>query len=185
MIIGYARVSTEDQNQELQLDALKSKGCEEIYTDQISGTKKDRPALEEMLSKLRKGDTVVVWKLDRLGRSLKHLIELIEGFKEKGVEFISLSDSIDTTTAAGNAMFQMIGVFAEFERNLNHERTMAGLKAARARGRIGGRKEKLTTKQIVTLQKMYQSKEHSLSEMGRTFGISKPTIYRYLLKEVE
>ena len=143
MKIGYARVSTKDQNLELQTEALQKAGCEKIYKETQSAVK-ERPELQSMLNHLRQGDVVVVWKLDRLGRSLKHLIDLVTGFREKGIEFISLNDSIDTTTVQGRLTFNIFASFAEFERELIRERTMAGLQAARERGRIGGRKKGLS-----------------------------------------
>ena len=143
MKIGYARVSTKDQNLELQTAALQKAACEKIYKETQSAVK-ERPELQSMLNHLRQGDVVVVWKLDRLGRSLKHLIDLVSDFREKGIEFISLNDSIDTTTVTGRLTFNIFASFAEFERELIRERTMAGLQAARERGRIGGRKKGLS-----------------------------------------
>lgn len=180
MKIGYARVSTQDQNEALQIDALKQAGCERICTDKASGAKQDRPELAKCLEHLREGDTLVVWRLDRLGRSLKHLLEVVEDLKERGIAFHSTEEGMDTSTNGGKLIFSIFGALAEFERNLIRERTQAGLEAARARGRMGGRKHKLTDKQVETLRKMYHSKEHSLSEICKTFGISKPTVYRYL-----
>jgi DNA invertase Pin-like site-specific DNA recombinase len=179
-LIGYARVSTQDQTPALQTDELKKAGCEKIYEDKASGTKEDRPSLQEMLSNLRKGEVVVVWRLDRLGRSLKHLLQIVEELEAKGVGFKSLTEGFDTTTSGGKLIFQIFGALGEFERNLIVERTKAGLEAARARGRKGGRKEKLNDKQVATLQGMYASKKHSIAEIGRTFGISRPTVYRYV-----
>ncbi len=179
MKIGYARVSTADQNPELQSDASEKAGCEKIYTDMASGAKDDRPQLLDMLNNLRPGYTVV-WRLDTLGRSLEQLLQTVEGLEEKNIGFISTEEGFDTTTSGGKLIFQIFGALGEFERNLIVERTQAGLKAARARGRVGGRKEKLTDKQVVTLKKMYDSKEHSVAEIGKTFGISRPTVYRYI-----
>jgi len=141
MLIGYARVSTNEQNLDLQRDALLKAGvtAKDIYTDKITGVKAERPGLTTALSHLREGDTLVVWRLDRLGRSLKHLIETVTTLKERGVSFKSLTENIDTSTATGNLVFQIFGALAEFERNLIKERTVAGLDAARARGRKGGR----------------------------------------------
>jgi DNA invertase Pin-like site-specific DNA recombinase len=180
MKIGYARVSTDEQNPELQNDALEQAGCEKIYEDKISGAKKDRPKLNEALDYARKGDCLVVWRLDRLGRSLKHLIEIVEGLEANGVGFISLQEGFDTTTSGGKLVFQIFGALAEFERNLIRERTNAGLKAARARGRVGGRKAKLNSSQIDTLKSMYASKAHTVKEICEVFGITKPTFYRYV-----
>lgn len=139
MLIGYARVSTLDQNADLQTDALKAAGCEKIFVEKASGGDRDRPQLKRALSFVRDGDVVCCWKLDRIGRSLMHLMEIVEDLKARKIGLRSLNDHIDTTTAAGSLMFQIMGAFAEFERNIIRERTMAGLAAARARGRIGGR----------------------------------------------
>lgn len=182
MKIGYARTSTEDQNQDLQTDALKEAGCEKFFTDKISGAKSNRPGLNAALEYIRPGDCLVVWKLDRLGRSLKHLIEVVETLESKKIGFISLQDGFDTTTNGGKFIFQIFGALAEFERNLIRERTKAGLEAARARGKFGGRKEKLKPAQISALKMMYDSKNHSLKEICETFNVSKPTLYRYLRK---
>src|SRR3954466_4924323 len=138
MLIGYARISTQDKNLDLQRDALEKAGCEQIYTDRVSGTKSSRPGLTETLSHLRAGDTLVVWRLDRLGRSLRHLIDTVTGFQERGIGFKSLQESIDTTTSGGKLVFHIFGALAEFEREIIRERTTAGLTAARARGKLGG-----------------------------------------------
>src|ERR671938_690727 len=148
MLIGYARVSTQDQTLNLQLDRLKAAGCEKIFTDHISGTKAERPGLTDALSHLRPGDTLVVWRLDRLGRSLPHLIETVNGLQERGIGFKSLTESIDTTTSGGKLIFHIFGALAEFEREIIRERTKAGLQSARARGKAGGPKHKLTQKQV-------------------------------------
>ncbi len=182
MKIGYARVSTTDQNPELQLDALRQAGCEKIFQDKISGSKADRPGLTEALNYIREGDRLVVWRLDRLGRSLKHLIQVIEDLDKRKIGFASLQEGFDTTTSGGKLVYQIFGALAEFERNLIRERTKAGLEAARARGRVGGRKEKLSAAQIETMIKMYESKDHTLKEICEVMGISKPTFYRYLNK---
>jgi DNA invertase Pin-like site-specific DNA recombinase len=173
MKIGYARVSTLEQNAQLQQDALNEAGCEKIYTDQVSGVKEDRPGLQEALDYVRKGDSLVVWRLDRLGRSLKHL-------ESRSVGLVSLQEGLDTTTAGGRLIFHIFGALAEFERNLIRERTQAGLAAARARGRKGGRKHKLEPEQVETLHRMYHSKQHSIKEICQVMGISKPTLYAYL-----
>jgi DNA invertase Pin-like site-specific DNA recombinase len=144
MLIGYARVSTEDQNLDLQRDALKQAGCEQIYTDRVSGTKAERKGLTEALSHLRSGDTLVVWRLDRLGRSLRHLIDTVTDLQEREIGFKSLQESIDTTTSGGKLVFHIFGALAEFEREIIRERTKAGLTAARARGKSGGRPKALT-----------------------------------------
>lgn len=180
MKIGYARVSTLDQNPELQRDALEQAGCERIFEDKASGAKAERPGLAEALSFVRSGDSLVVWRLDRLGRSLKHLIEVVEQLEKQGVGFVSLQEGFDTATSGGRLVFQLFGALAEFERNLIRERTQAGLKAARARGRVGGRKPSLKPAQIATLRTMYESKAHTVQEICQVFKITKPTFYRYL-----
>jgi len=180
MKIGYARVSTQEQNKELQFDALKAVGCERIFDDQVSGAKTDRPGLAAALTYVRPGDSLVVWRLDRLGRNLKHLIEVVEDLESRGVGFITLQEGFDTSTTGGKMVFQIFGALAEFERNLIRERTLAGLTAARARGRKGGPKNKLSAEQIVTLNNMYNSKVHSIQEMCAIFQITKPTLYRYV-----
>jgi DNA invertase Pin-like site-specific DNA recombinase len=182
MLIGYARVSTHDQNPELQLDALKAAGCkrEHIYTDTISGASKQRPELDKLRSYIRSGDTLVVWRLDRLGRSLKDLIEWVEWMDENGIAFKSITESIDTSTSGGKLIFSIFGAIAEFERNLIRERTKAGLAAARARGRLGGRPKKLDAKKIELAKKLYASKEHTIVEICEAVGVSKATLYKYL-----
>jgi DNA invertase Pin-like site-specific DNA recombinase len=180
MLIGYARVSTQDQNPELQLDALTAAGCEQLYTDTISGATKQRPQLDELRSYIRSGDTLVVWRLDRLGRSLKDLIEWVEWMDENGISFKSITESIDTSTSGGKLIFSIFGAIAEFERNLIRERTKAGLAAARARGRLGGRPKKLDTKKIELAKKLYTSKEHTIVEICEAVGVSKATLYKYL-----
>lgn len=180
MKIGYARVSTEDQLQDAQLDALNSAGCERVYRESYSGQSKNRPELERMIDALREGDIVVVQRLDRLGRSLKDLIELLDGFKQQGVQFISLNENIDTTTAVGELAFHMIGSIAQFERRLISERTKAGLDAARARGRKGGRKPKLTETDIKRAKAMLSDPEMTKSEVAEHFGVSRPTLNKAL-----
>ena len=180
MLIGYARVSTHDQNLELQEDALRSAGCERIFTDQVSGAKRARPGLDQALDMLRESDTLVVWRLDRLGRSLKHLIEVVGDLGERGVGFKSLQESIDTTSSTGNLVFQIFGAMAEFERNLIRERTQAGLAAARARGRKGGRRMKLSSQRQKLLYELYDAKEKPVREICEVLGISKKTLYAYL-----
>src|SRR3954471_20100981 len=180
MLIGYARISTDDQNLDLQRDALKQAGCEQIYTDRVSGTKDNRPGLSEALSHLRAGDTLVVWRLDRLGRSLRHLIDTVTGLQERGIGFKSLTESIDTTTSGGRLVFNIFGSLAEFEREIIKERTNAGLQAARSRGRNGGRPKKLTAKQVQMLQHLAADKKHSVSEICQTLGIGRTAFYRYL-----
>lgn len=180
MLIGYARISTTDQTLDLQLDALKQAGCEKVFTDTISGAKAERPGLGEALAYVRPGDTLVVWRLDRLGRSLKDLIAAITGLDERGIGFKSLTESIDTTTPGGKLVFHVFGALAEFERDLIRERTQAGLAAARARGRSGGRPPSLTPKQRELLRQLYADKRHSIADITQTLRISKATLYRYL-----
>jgi len=179
-LIGYARVSTEDQSAELQIDALSAAGCERVFTDKASGSLASRPQLDRMLDHLREGDVVVVWRLDRLGRSLKNLIALVEDLAERGVGFRSLSESIDTTTANGRLFFSVMGALAEFERDLIRERTMAGLAAARARGRVGGRPPKMTPDKVKVAREMYASREYTVEAIAKTVGVSRKTIYRNL-----
>jgi DNA invertase Pin-like site-specific DNA recombinase len=157
MRIGYARVSTHEQNLDLQLDELKKSGCDEIITDKISGSVSERPGLERVDNKLRKGDTLVVWRLDRLGRSLRHLISYVSALEEKGIAFHSISESINTETSTGKFMFHVFGALSEFERSLIKERTRAGLEAARARGRQGGRPAKLDAEQIDLAKTLYSN----------------------------
>jgi len=180
MKIGYARISTYDQNLSLQMDALKKADCEKIFHDRISGAKTKRPGLNEALAYLRDGDVLVVWRLDRLGRSLKHLIELVNFLEEQGIGFQSLQESIDTTTSGGKLIFHIFGALAEFERNLIQERTYAGLAAARARGRTGGRPKALDAKKTALLYRLYDEKKHSIQEICDLVGVSKSTLYSYL-----
>jgi DNA invertase Pin-like site-specific DNA recombinase len=179
MIFGYARVSTQEQNLDMQLDAFKQYGCEQIFQEKISSRKKDRPQLDEMLKQLRAGDKVVVFKLDRISRSTKHLIELSEFFENKDVQFVSIQDNIDTSTAMGRFFFRVMASVAELERDILSERTKAGLESARARGRNGGR-PKVDLKNIERAIKMYNSKDYSISEILKSTGISKTTLYRYI-----
>jgi DNA invertase Pin-like site-specific DNA recombinase len=180
MKIGYARVSTVEQNEASQMDALNGASCERIFVEIYSGKSKNRPELERMIDTLRKGDIVVVQHLDRLGRSLKDLIELMDGFKQQGVQFISLNEKIDTTTAIGELAFHMIGSIAQFERRLISERTKAGLDAARARGRKGGRKAKLTLADIKKAKAMLSDPEMTKSEVAEHFNVSRPTLNKWL-----
>ncbi|MEZ8929744.1 MULTISPECIES: recombinase family protein [Vibrio] len=180
MIIGYARVSTTDQNCDYQMDELTKVGCEKIFVEKASAKTKDRPELNRLLDTLRQGDIIVVCKLDRLGRSLKDLITLLDIFKTIGVQFKSLSENIDTTTSTGKLVFNIIGAIAEFERDIIIERTNAGLEAARARGRKGGRKQKLTDKQIKLAKSMLQDPSVQKSDVAKHFNISRPTLNRYL-----
>ncbi len=180
MKIGYARISTADQNLDLQTDALEKVGCEKIFHDTASGAKGERKGLADAVEFAREGDILIVWKLDRLGRSLKHLIETVNRLYEKGVGFASVQESIDTTTSGGKLIFHVFGALAEFERELIRERTNAGLKAARARGRKGGRKEKLTPRQVEMARAMVNDPSISIGAICETFKISKPTLYRYV-----
>jgi len=182
MLIGYARVSTHDQNLDLQRDALEKAGCKKIYVEQMSGSSRIRPELEKTLEILRNGDTLVVWRLDRLGRSLKHLIELITKLEQREIGFKSLMESMDTTTSGGKLVFHIFGALAEFEHNLIQERTSAGLAAARARGRNGGRPLKLDEKKRELAIKIYNERERSIKEICQIMGISKPTLYTYIHK---
>ena len=181
MDIGYARVSTGEQTLDLQLDALKKAGCGKIYTETASGAKAERPVLDEVLSYVRKGDTLVVWRLDRLGRSLRHLIEVVAALAERGIGFKSLTEHIDTTTPGGKLIFHVFGALAEFERDLIRERTHAGLAAARARGRLGGRPRKLADpRQLELARTLYAGGETDIDTICATLGISRATLYRYL-----
>jgi DNA invertase Pin-like site-specific DNA recombinase len=177
---GYARVSTDEQSDNAQLDALNNAGCERIFSEKFSGKSKQRPELERMIDSLRSGDIVVVQRLDRLGRSLKDLIELLDGFKSQQVSFISLNENIDTTTAVGELAFHMIGSIAQFERRLISERTKAGLDAARARGRKGGRRVKLKPSDIKKAQAMLLDPTVTKSEVAEHFGVSRPTLNKSL-----
>ena len=183
MLIGYARVSTVDQTLALQQDALTKAGCEKIFSDTVSGSVAERPGLTEALTFARSGDTLVVWRLDRLGRSLHHLIETVNSLKKRGIHFRSLQEQFDTTTSGGKLVFHMFGVLAEFERDLIHERTAAGLTAARARGRVGGRpraKTLNTPEKQQMVKALHADKRNSISDICRMLGVSRTTFYRYL-----
>jgi DNA invertase Pin-like site-specific DNA recombinase len=185
MLMGYARVSTTDQNPDLQIDALKHAGCERIFTDTISGAKTQRPELDRLMQSLRSGDTVVVWRLDRLGRSLQHLIALVQELDQQGVGFRSLTESIDTTTSGGKLIFHIFGALAEFERNVIRERTKAGLDAARLRGRTGGRKPHpvlSNPKHLAVARKLYAN-QTPIEDICATLKVSRSTLFRYLSKE--
>jgi DNA invertase Pin-like site-specific DNA recombinase len=181
-LIGYARVSTTDQHLHLQQDALKSAGCLKIFTDTISGATTERKGLDEALDYVRSGDTLVVWRLDRLGRSLKHLIETVTMLQEKGIGFKSLTEQIDTGTSGGKLIFHIFGALAEFERNLIRERTNAGLTAARARGKRGGRpKSPLSSEMKLQMaKKMYADKTIPVEDIYKGLGIPRSTFYKYL-----
>jgi DNA invertase Pin-like site-specific DNA recombinase len=177
--IGYARVSTRDQNLDLQRDALLAAGCDRIYEDTISGTRAKRPGLAKALDQLRDGDTLVVWKLDRLGRSVKDLLDFAGGLKDQGIGFVSLTDSIDTTTASGRFFFNVMASLAQMERELMIERTQAGLQAAREQGRIGGRKRIMTDAKIRSARKLL-SQGTPPKEVAASLGVSVPTLYRWV-----
>lgn len=181
--IGYARVSTQDQNLDRQLDTLKEAGCDKIYKEKVTGTKKDRPELDKLLEDLRSGDTIIVSDLTRLSRSTKDLFNLVEQIESKGAYIKSLKESwLDTTTPQGRLMFTFIAGISQFERDLISQRTQEGLASARARGRNGGRPTK-AKKDIDVAIKMYNSKLHSISEIEKTTGVSKATLYRYIKKQ--
>ena len=180
MIIGYARVSTEDQNLDLQMDALKEAGCERIFEDKISGSTTERAGLDKALNSLRKGDTLIVWKLDRLGRSLQHLISIITGLNEGGIYFRSLKESLDTSSSTGKLIFHIFGALAEFERDIIRERTMAGLASARARGRVGGRPKIMDDGKIKLAKTLMADHSRSIREICEILGVSKATLYRYM-----
>lgn len=182
--LGYARVSTFEQNLDLQIDALKNEGCKQTFTDKISGVKSSKPNFEKLLEYARQGDTIVVWKLDRLGRSTIQLIELMENLKKKGIHLKSLSEAIDTTSATGMLFFQFMCILAEHERNIIRERTNAGLNSARARGRTGGRPKGLSEHyQLIApeVKELYEKGNRSTEEIRKIFNIkSQPTLYKIL-----
>ncbi len=183
MKIGYARVSTQDQNLEMQLDALGKAGCEKIFQEKASGIKSDRPQLAAMQQILREGDVIYIYKLDRLGRSLKHLLEMTSDFEKRGIGLVSINDHIDTTTAQGRLIFNIFASLAEFERDLIRERTKSGLEAARARGRKGGRSRGLSKeaeKKAMLAQTLYNERKLGVNEIAADLEISKMTLYKYL-----
>lgn len=182
MLLGYARVSTDDQNLDLQRDALETAGCERVFEDMASGAKADRIGLAALMTVLRAGDTVVIWRLDRLGRSLKNLIELVERLEAAKVGLRSLQENIDTTSSGGRLVFHLFGALAEFERNLVRERTLAGLAAARARGRMGGRPKRLDPAKLALALRLHHEDKHTIKEICQMMGISKSTLYNYLAK---
>ena len=187
MVIGYIRVSKTEQNQDLQFDALKNVGCEKIYHEKISGASNQRPEYTRMISELRKGDVIVVWRIDRLGRTTYELIKLMVEWKEMGVDFRSISEGIDTSTKMGRLWYMLSSVFAENEREILMERTLAGMEAARARGRVGGRPKGLTkkSKELAGLAAtLYQSKKYTTKQICDQLNIaSKATLYKYLRHE--
>lgn len=180
MLVGYARVSTDDQKLDLQIDALKEAGCVKIFSDKISGAKAERPGLQQALDFVRKGDTFVVWKLDRLGRSLKHLIETVNTLNDRGVGFKSLQEGMDTSTPGGKLIFHVFGALAEFEREIIRERTQAGLKAARARGRLGGRPKAMDKTKLKIASTLMRDQTMSIKEICKEIGVSRATLYRYI-----
>jgi DNA invertase Pin-like site-specific DNA recombinase len=181
MLIGYARVSTQDQTLDLQTDALKQAGCERVFTDTTSGSKSERPGFQEALNHLRADDTLVVWRLDRLGRTLKHLIAAISDLSDRGIGFKSLQENMDTTTSGGKLVFHMFGALAEFEREVIRERTNAGLHAARTGGRLGGRPtiQSLDPKKVALAKQLYADGSTPVQEICATLHIGRSTLYRY------
>ena len=177
---GYVRVSKADQNESLQVDALRAAGCERLFTDHASGKLDTRPGLDALLDQLRAGDTVVVWRLDRLGRSLRHLIDLVAELEQRGVGLRSLTESIDTSTSGGKLIFHVFAALAEFERDLIRERTQAGLAAARARGRVGGRPTVWTPDKVKAASALYDAGERDISSIARATGVSRASVYRLL-----
>jgi DNA invertase Pin-like site-specific DNA recombinase len=179
-LIGYSRVSTADQSADLQTDALHEAGCVRVFAEKASGALDKRPELERMLDHLREGDVVVVWRLDRLGRSLRHLLELVADLEARGVGFRSLTEGIDTSNPGGRLVFNIFASLSQFERELIRERTVAGLAAARARGRKGGRPPKMTPEKLDVARSMYESGKHSVAAIAQTVGVSRATLYRSL-----
>ena len=186
MKIGYARVSTDDQNLDLQIDALNLVGCEQIYKEYASGKNtKARPELDNCLKSLRAGDTLVVWRLDRLGRSLSDLVMIVTELEDKNIGFESLTEKIDTTTSTGKFVFHVFAALAEFERNIIRERTMAGMKAARARGKLGGRPPKLTEGEMAIAKSLINANEIPITQIAKQLGISRATFYRLFPTDTE
>ncbi len=183
MKIGYARVFTHDQNLDLQKDALEKAGCKKLFVDEVSGTVAKREGLEKAKEILREGDVLIVWRLDRLGRSIRDLIDWVTQLEDAGIGFKSLQESIDTTTSSGKLVFHIFAALAEFERNLIRERTNAGLAAARARGRFGGRKKSLNAKERKRAVEMYERKNQTVKQICEMMNITKPTLYAYIREE--
>ena len=184
-LLGYARVSTVDQTMALQLDALTDAGCHRVFQEKASGANDRRVELASLFDHVRPGDTVVVWRLDRLGRSLRHLIDTVNALADRQVGFRSLVENIDTTTSGGKLVFHIFGALAEFERELISERTHAGLTAARARGRVGGRPSAMTPAKTIEARRMYESGEYTWEQIGEMFGVSRMTVYRHVVKNIE
>jgi DNA invertase Pin-like site-specific DNA recombinase len=179
MLIGYARVSTQDQNLDLQIEALTKAGCEKIFEDKISGSRAERPGLDNLLGILREGDTIIVWKLDRLGRSVKNLVDLVGDLHKKGVQFKSLTDAIDTGTTSGRFFFHIMASLAQMERELTVERTRAGLEVARQLGRKGGRKRQMTDSKIESAKQLLANGVPP-RDVAKNLGVSVPTLYRWI-----
>jgi Site-specific recombinases, DNA invertase Pin homologs len=180
MLIGYARVSTQDQKPELQLDALTAAGCEKVFEEKASGAQRDRPQLQAAIDYMRAGDTLVVWKLDRLARSVKQLIETVEGLDARGIGFRSFTEAIDTTTPGGKLVFHIFGALAEFERSIIRERTKAGLASARARGRLGGRPPALSPEDMAAARALLSDPDITVGAVARRLGVAPSTLYRHL-----
>ena len=182
MLIGYARVSTQDQNTALQIQALTESGCEKVFTEKASGAQRDRPELQAALTFMRADDTLVVWKLDRLARSLRQLIETVEGFEQRKIGLKSLTENIDTSTPGGKLVFHLFGALAEFERSLIKERTMAGLSIARAQGRVGGRPPAMSVSDVIAAKALLADPDISVKEVAARMGVSVSTLYKYIPK---
>lgn len=182
-VIGYARVSTNDQTLDTQLEALSRSGCDRIFSEKASGRRADRPELAAALSYLRPDDTFVVWRLDRLGRNLRHLIDVVQGLRDAGVEFRSINEGFDTSTPGGRLIFHVFGAFAEFERDLTEERTRETIATKRARGAQIGRRTAVTPDRLAEAQRMLDSGEHSVTSVARVLGIGRSTLYRALAEQ--
>lgn len=180
MLVGYARVSTQDQDPALQLDALKAAGCEKLFTEKASGAQRERPQLQAAIDYMREGDTLVIWKLDRLARSLKQLIETVESLAARGIGLRSLTEAIDTTTSGGKLIFHIFGALAEFERGVIRERTRAGLEAARARGRTGGRPPALSIDDLAAAKALLRDPDITVEQVARRLGVVPSTLYRHI-----
>lgn len=180
MLIGYARVSTQEQDPALQHDALEQSGCDMVFTEKASGAQRERPQLTAALDYMRPGDTLVVWKLDRLARSLRQLIETVEMLEDRGIGFRSLTEALDTTSPGGKLVFHIFAALAEFERGIIRERTKAGLAAARARGKVGGRPPALSSSDLTAVKALLRDPNISVEEAARRMGVSPSTLYRHL-----
>ena len=180
MFVGYARVSTQDQKPELQLDALSASGCEKVFEEKASGAQRDRPQLQAAIDYMRDGDTLVVWKLDRLARSTKQLIETVEMLESRGIGIRSLTEAIDTTTSGGRLVLHIFAALAEFERSIIRERTMAGLESARARGRLGGRPPALTPEDLTHARAMLADPDITVAKVAERLGVAPSTLYRHI-----